>query len=74
AIQSHEDGGHLGLELTLRRTQRRYHWTNIRKDVETACAACQRCHRFGSMSKRKSLQHVLARTAPFEMVAVDYVH
>lgn len=52
---------------------KRYYWSGLQRDVDETMATCARCIQFGTRLQRLLLQPIL-RFAPFELVAMDFLH
>lgn len=72
ARRAHEDGGHIGRDLTLGRLVSKTHWAGMRKDIDDVIARCRRCCQFGPRLQRYLLKPVFA-FGPFDVVAMDYL-
>jgi len=72
----HDDptSGHLGIEATHDRIQKRFYWPNMYKTIEkyiTSCHTCQMCK--ASNEKPFGLLRVSTPTLPWEKVSVDLI-
>lgn len=73
----HDDpmAGHFGPERTLELLQRKFHWSNMNKDVKDHCRTCHTCQ----VSKPRrhqpygSLESLPIPTRPWEEISMDFI-
>ena len=71
---AHEQHGHQGAARTLAVLRSRAFWPHMADDVDSACAACQRCQvaKKPALPVRQPPGHLVA-ISPLEVVAIDFL-
>lgn len=68
---AHDQGGHFGWSLTLRKL-RQYYWPGMSKDVKDYILGCLTCRKHGTAVRSQTMARVSV-TAPMELLGVDFV-
>lgn len=71
----HSEMAHLGVERALHVARERFYWPAMQGDIEHFITKVCKCNKQKkpTVHSRAPMGHVTA-TAPFEMIAIDYVH
>ena len=71
----HDDMGHLGSDRVLALTKERFYWPYMRTDIEHYIRRVCQCikQKHPCLNTRAPLNPIIT-TAPFELIAIDFVH
>ena len=71
----HEKMGHLGVDRTLHLARERFCWPHLQRDIEHYIGhVCQCVKRKPPTLKTRAPLQPIETTAPFELVAIDFLH
>ena len=68
----HDDAGHYGTQLTLKRLLDRYFWPTMMKDVAAFVRSCVNCQRFAPNTTAAAMGEWIV-VEPFEVLAWDFI-